>query len=162
MTSAATTVQYPMTVFYDASCPLCLREMTLLKRYDQLDQIHLIDCSPGDFAAIEGNGRDAMMRVIHSRDAAGQWLVGAPVFAAAYRAAGFASVASLWAAHGCNRSGEWFIRGLLTTAIGCQNSGQRERWAGCFIGCTREQRRRHWRRQRVAMTGVVRMPKICR
>lgn len=89
-------VHYPMTIFFDASCPLCLREVTLLKRYDHADQIHLIDCSPTDFAAIEGHGRDAMMRLIHSRDAAGHWLVGAPVFAAAYRAAGFASIASLW------------------------------------------------------------------
>ena len=96
MMNSAAIVQYPMTIFYDASCPLCLREVTLLKRYDDADQIHLIDCSPTDFATIDGYGRDAMMRLIHSRDAAGQWLVGAPVFAAAYRAAGFASVASLW------------------------------------------------------------------
>ena len=94
--NTATTVHYPMTIFYDASCPLCLREVTLLKRYDEADQIHLIDCSPADFATLEGYGREAMMRLIHSRDAAGQWLVGAPVFAAAYRAAGFAAVANFW------------------------------------------------------------------
>ena len=96
MMNTSTTVQYPMTIFYDASCPLCLREVSLLKRYDPTDQIRLTDCSPIDFAPVDGYGRDAMMRLIHARDAAGQWLVGAPVFAAAYRAAGFASVASLW------------------------------------------------------------------
>ena len=96
MMNAAATVQYPMTIFYDASCPLCTREVMILKRYDHADQIHLIDCSPTDFAMVEGYGRDAMMRLIHSRDAAGQWLVGAPVFAAAYRASGFAAIASLW------------------------------------------------------------------
>ena len=96
MMNTAATVHYPMTIFYDASCPLCTREVAILKRYDHADQIHLIDCSPTDFATIEGYGRDAMMRLIHSRDAAGQWLVGAPVFAAAYHASGFASVASLW------------------------------------------------------------------
>ncbi len=94
--STKTTVHYPITIFYDASCPLCTREVTILKRYDHADQIHLIDCSPTDFAKIDGYGRDAMMRLIHSRDAAGQWLVGAPVFAAAYHASGFASIASLW------------------------------------------------------------------
>ena len=94
--NAAATVQYPITIFYDASCPLCMREVTILKRYDHANQIHLIDCSPKDFATVEGYGREAMMRLIHSRDAAGQWLVGAPVFAAAYRASGFASIASLW------------------------------------------------------------------
>ncbi len=96
MMTTEATVQYPMTIYYDASCPLCTREVTILKRYDQADQIRLIDCSPTDFAAVEGYGRTAMMRLIHSRDAAGQWLVGAPVFAAAYRASGFASIASLW------------------------------------------------------------------
>ena len=96
MMNTESTVHYPMTIFYDASCPLCTREVTILKRYDQGDQIRLVDCSPTDFAAVEGYGRDAMMRLIHSRDAAGQWLVGAPVFAAAYRASGFASIASLW------------------------------------------------------------------
>ena len=89
-------VHYPMTIFYDASCPLCVREVTVLKRYDYADQIHLIDCSPTDFATVEGHERAAMMRLIHSRDAAGQWLIGAAVFAAAYRASGFASIASLW------------------------------------------------------------------
>ena len=94
--NAPATVHYPITIFYDASCPLCTREVSILKHYDQADQIHLIDCSPKDFAAVDGYGRDAMMRLIHSRDAAGQWLVGAPVFAAAYRASGFSSIASLW------------------------------------------------------------------
>lgn len=36
------------------------------------------------------------MALIHARDEAGTWLIGAPVFAAAYRATGFASIASLW------------------------------------------------------------------
>ena len=96
MMNTSPAVHYPMTIFYDASCPLCVREVTVLKRYDYADQIHLVDCSPTDFATVEGHERAAMMRLIHSRDAVGQWLVGAPVFAAAYRASGFASIASLW------------------------------------------------------------------
>lgn len=90
------TVQYPLTIYYDASCPLCTREVSILKRYDHADQLQLVDCSPGDFATVDGHTRSAMMRLIHARDAAGQWLIGAPVFAAAYRASGFASIASLW------------------------------------------------------------------
>lgn len=89
-------VVYPLSIYYDASCPLCTREVTILKRYDHDDQLRLVDCSPAAFAPVEGYSRDAMMRLIHARDAAGQWLVGAPVFAAAYQASGFASIASLW------------------------------------------------------------------
>lgn len=90
------TVDYPLTIYYDASCPLCTREVTLLKRYDPADMLQLVDCSPEKFAAVEGHTRAAMMQLIHARDAGGRWLIGAPVFAAAYRAAGFASIARLW------------------------------------------------------------------
>ncbi len=91
-------VQYPLTIFYDSSCPLCTREVTVLKQYDHADQLKLVDCSPKDFAAVDGHTREAMMRLIHARDAAGQWLIGAPVFAAAYTASGFALVARMWGA----------------------------------------------------------------
>ena len=89
-------VQYPLTIYFDGSCPLCTREVQLLTRYDDQKQLQLVDCSAQDFAAIDGHSREAMMALIHARDATGLWLIGAPVFAAAYRASGFASIASLW------------------------------------------------------------------
>jgi predicted DCC family thiol-disulfide oxidoreductase YuxK len=91
-----TAVHYPLTIYFDGSCPLCTREVKLLTQYDDQRQLRLVDCSPSDFAPVEGHTRDAMMALIHARDEAGQWLIGAPVFAAAYRASGFASIASLW------------------------------------------------------------------
>jgi predicted DCC family thiol-disulfide oxidoreductase YuxK len=91
-------VTYPLTIYYDASCPLCTREVSLLKQFDREDQIKLIDCSPATFNGDGGFTREAMMKLIHARDAAGQWLVGAPVFAAAYSVTGFASIARLWGA----------------------------------------------------------------
>ncbi len=89
-------VQYPLTIFFDGSCPLCTREIQLLTRFDVQQQLHVIDCSATDFAPVEGHARESMMALIHARDSGGQWLIGAPVFAAAYQATGFASVASLW------------------------------------------------------------------
>jgi predicted DCC family thiol-disulfide oxidoreductase YuxK len=91
-------VTYPITIFYDASCPLCTHEVAQLKLYDANDQIKLIDCSPADFTGENGFSRDAMMKLIHARDAAGQWMVGAPVFAAAYGVTGFAAIARMWGA----------------------------------------------------------------
>ncbi|HNY47882.1 MAG TPA: DCC1-like thiol-disulfide oxidoreductase family protein, partial [Casimicrobium sp.] len=41
----AIAVQYPLTIFYDRSCPLCTREVTVLKQYDHADQLQLVDCS---------------------------------------------------------------------------------------------------------------------
>ena len=90
------TVQYPLTIFFDGSCPLCRREIALLTQFDDQQQLRVVDCSASDFAPIEGHARDAMMALIHARDAGGTWLIGAPVFAAAYSATGFASIASLW------------------------------------------------------------------
>ena len=90
------TVQYPLTIFFDGSCPLCTREIALLTQFDDQQQLRVVDCSATDFAPVEGHAREAMMALIHARDATGAWLIGAPVFAAAYRATGFASIASLW------------------------------------------------------------------
>ena len=89
-------VTYPLTIYYDGSCPLCTREVQLLTRYDDQQQLRLRDCSATDFAAVDGHTRSAMMALIHARDDAGNWLIGAPVFAAAYRASGFAAIANLW------------------------------------------------------------------
>ncbi len=89
-------VQYPLTIYFDGSCPLCTREIALLTKFDDQQQLRVVDCSDANFAPVEGHGREAMMALIHARDAAGAWLIGAPVFAAAYRATGFASIASLW------------------------------------------------------------------
>ena len=90
------TVQYPLTIFFDGSCPLCMREIALLTQFDDQQQLRVVDCSAPDFAPVEGHAREAMMALIHARDATGTWLIGAPVFAAAYRATGFASIANVW------------------------------------------------------------------
>ena len=90
------TVQYPLTIFFDGSCPLCTREIALLTQFDDQQQLRVVDCSATDFAPVEGHAREAMMALIHARDATGTWLIGAPVFAAAYRATGFASIANVW------------------------------------------------------------------
>jgi predicted DCC family thiol-disulfide oxidoreductase YuxK len=93
-------ISYPLTIYYDASCPLCAEEMHALKRHDAFGRLCLVDCSPQDFEdahARQANvSRSSMMRRIHARDAAGVWLDGVPVFAAAYRAAGIEMIASLW------------------------------------------------------------------
>jgi predicted DCC family thiol-disulfide oxidoreductase YuxK len=93
-------VAYPLTVYYDASCPLCASEMQALKAADRDNKLLLVDCSRPDFDdrpfAADGVTRDAMARLIHARDTNGRWLVGPEVFEAAYDAAGFPTIARLW------------------------------------------------------------------
>jgi len=93
-------VSYPLTIFYDASCPLCRKEMQVLKEYDAQARLLLVDCStPGfvDAAATEkGIGAADMMKLIHARDLDGRWFIGVDVFVLAYRAAGIESMARFW------------------------------------------------------------------
>ena len=87
---------YPLTVFYDASCPLCRTEIETLKARDDENLLRLVDCSIGP-AAVDGVTRAEMMTRIHARDASGRWLRGLDVFAAAYRAAGLRTLARIYA-----------------------------------------------------------------
>lgn len=95
------TIAYPLRIYYDASCPLCRTEMNTLKQYDVKQRLHLVDCSPLDFndelAKQAGYERAAMMRLIHARDASGQWLIGVSVFEAAYGATGIIGMEKMWA-----------------------------------------------------------------
>jgi len=93
-------LRYPLTVFYDASCPLCVREMEALRARDRHGRLELVDCSASDFDdegfLAEGITRAKLMRLIHVRDAHGRWRVGVAGLEAAYRAVGHERAARLW------------------------------------------------------------------
>jgi predicted DCC family thiol-disulfide oxidoreductase YuxK len=90
-------ISYPLTVYYDASCPLCATEMHALKARDVRRRLILVDCSDDAFDAnARGITRDSMMRIIHARDGNGQWIRGVEVFAAAYEAVYLRSMSRLW------------------------------------------------------------------
>jgi predicted DCC family thiol-disulfide oxidoreductase YuxK len=91
-------VGYPITIYYDASCPICEREIRLLKEFDRDNKIKLIDCSPLSYEGEAGFSRESMMKLIHAKASDGQWLIGAPVFAAAYAVSGIPSMANMWGA----------------------------------------------------------------
>ena len=95
------TTSYPIRIYYDHSCPLCRTEMFALKQYDVKDRLELVDCSPigfyDEYAQKAGYERTAMMRLIHARDADGRWMIGVPVFEAAYGATGIIGMQKMWA-----------------------------------------------------------------
>ncbi len=86
-----------LTIYYDASCPLCATEMRSLQRLGGEMRLKLLDCSLADFDEGEiraaGFTRAELMRSIHARDGNGHWLRGVEVFERAYRAVGIQSVA---------------------------------------------------------------------
>jgi len=93
-------IRYPLTVFYDASCPMCASEMLALKARDREARLELIDCSAPEFdeSMLAGVGIDRaeLMARIHARDAHGRWLVALDAIEAAYRAAGLERTARFW------------------------------------------------------------------
>ena len=107
-------VRFPLTVFYDASCPLCANEMHALKARDAGGKLELVDCSSCDFdetvlAGTPYRRRD-LMTLIHARDAHGRWLVGTEVFEVVYGVAGLNKLAALWSRPFFSRIYPWIAR----------------------------------------------------
>lgn len=93
-------LRYPLTVFYDASCPLCASEMHALKARDCTGNLELVDCSSPSFddagLLAAGVDRAKLMSRLHAHDACGRWVVGPDCFEAVYRAAGAEAIARIW------------------------------------------------------------------
>lgn len=71
-----------LTVWYDGGCPLCLREIALMRRLDRAGAIDFVDAS-GDVAC--PIDRSVLLARLHARED-GVVLSGAAAFAAMWRA----------------------------------------------------------------------------
>ncbi|QMW22609.1 thiol-disulfide oxidoreductase DCC family protein [Sandaracinobacteroides saxicola] len=73
-----------VTLWYDGACPLCSREIALLRRLDTRRQVHFIDLAdPSAACPLEPA---AMLARFHAREDTGPLLSGAAAFAAVWRA----------------------------------------------------------------------------
>lgn len=79
-------------VFYDGACPLCMREIAMLRRRDRKHQrIRFTDISAAEFSAASyGKPRRAFVDRIQGRLPDGTWIEGVEVFRRLYSAVGFA------------------------------------------------------------------------
>lgn len=106
--SAAVSIAYPLTLYYDASCPLCAAEMGALKRRDAQDRLRLVDCSaPGFDGAPAGCTSADLLRLLHAQTADGRVLVGVPAFEAAYAAVGQHAFVTTLRLPGIRTLAEW-------------------------------------------------------
>lgn len=81
---------WQVEVFYDEQCPLCRREINLLRRWDRLGRIRFTNLHDADFAADdEGRSYEELMARMHGRLPDGTWIVGVEVFRRMYTAVGF-------------------------------------------------------------------------
>lgn len=72
-----------VTVWFDGSCPLCVREIALMRRLDRRDYIRFVDVA--DPVTVCPMDRQILMARFHAEEN-GQMLSGAAAFAAMWRA----------------------------------------------------------------------------
>ena len=73
-----------LTVWYDGACPLCLREIALMRRLDKRRAINFVDVAPeGAACPID---RTLLLARFHAQEMGGPVLSGAAAFAAMWRA----------------------------------------------------------------------------
>nr|WRX36686.1 hypothetical protein [uncultured bacterium] len=90
----ATGTNHTVEVFFDGECPLCMREIRLLRWLDRKHRICFTDIAAPDFQATEfGKTRDDFMEEIHGRlpdenGNAGHWIIGVEVCRQLYAAVG--------------------------------------------------------------------------
>lgn len=112
-------VSWHVQVFYDGDCPLCMREIRLLRRLDrQRGRIRFTDIAAPRFdAAAWGTDQAALMGHIHGRLPDGRWIRGVEVFRQLYAAVGFGWLVALTRLpgirHGLDAAYEVFARNRL-------------------------------------------------
>ena len=91
--SVRTTNGIELEVFYDGGCPLCVREMDMLRNWDRDGRIQFTDIDARDFDATRlGKTQDQLMQKMHGRLPDGTWIHGVEVFRRMYTAVGYASI----------------------------------------------------------------------
>lgn len=83
-------------VFFDGECPLCMREIRMLRRRDTHSRIAFTDIADADFSAAQyDKTQSEFMGAIHGRDVDGAWHSGVDVFRHLYTAIGFGRLVSM-------------------------------------------------------------------
>lgn len=100
---------YPLTIYYDASCPLCMAEMSNLMLRNREAKLVFVDVSATpEVSPLPGVPHAELMRLLHARAADGCVIRGVPALHAAYTAVGLGWV---------TRPTTWPVIGLLADAL---------------------------------------------
>ena len=87
---------FDIEVFYDGDCPLCMREVRLLRRLDKRERIRFVDIAAEAFdRSSVGVTWEALMDRIHARLPDGTIVEGVEVFRRLYAAVGFGPLVAL-------------------------------------------------------------------
>jgi predicted DCC family thiol-disulfide oxidoreductase YuxK len=117
-----------VTVYFDGECPLCTREVDLVRRLDRRSRIRFTDiAAPGFDAAVIGRTHDELMARIHAQLPDGTLVEGVEVFRQMYGATGFGPLVSLTripgVSHLLDASYRWFAKNRLRITGRCDEDG---------------------------------------
>ena len=117
--------EYEIEAFFDGDCPLCAREIAMLRRWDRAGKIRFTDISAPDFDPTStGVSFDTLMARMHGRLPDGTLIEGVEVFRRLYCAVGFRrSVAiSRWpiVRHALDLAYTFFAKRRLSLTGRCQ------------------------------------------
>ena len=88
--------KWSVQVFYDGECPLCLREIKMLRRMDRKHRIRFTDIAEAGFCPSDyDKTMRQFMDEIQGRLPDGSWIVGVEVFRRLYSAVGLGPLVSL-------------------------------------------------------------------
>jgi len=72
-----------VTVWFDGDCPLCLREINLMRRLDRKGAVRFVDVTQGRDCPLDP---ETLLARFHAREQGGELVSGAAAFAAMWRA----------------------------------------------------------------------------
>lgn len=99
---------FDVEVFFDGDCPLCTREIAMLRWLDRKHRIRFTDIAAPSFdAAALGKAQVELMDRIHGRLADGSWIEGVEVFRRLYGAVGFGALIPLTRLPGVRHALDW-------------------------------------------------------
>ncbi len=102
---------WQVEVFYDGACPLCLREIRMLRYFDRQARIRFTDISASDFLPTDyGLTMTEFMSEIRGRLPGGQWIKGVEVFRRLYGAIGLSLLVAVSRVPGISHLLDWLYR----------------------------------------------------
>ena len=118
--------RWDVEVFYDGDCPLCMREIRMLRRWDDLHLIRFSNIADPSFdAASVGLSHAALMERIRGRLPSGELIEGVEVFRRLYTAVGLGWVVGITRlpgiSHALDLGYRWFAKNRLRLTGRCQD-----------------------------------------
>lgn len=100
-----------LQVFFDGDCPLCLREINMIRKLDRKNRVSFVDIAAKEFQPDDYKiTLDQLMAEIHARLPDGSWITGVEVFRVLYGAVGFRWLVPVTRLPGINGVLNWGYR----------------------------------------------------